>query len=75
MKKRGYELRNKDKISEYKKEYRKENLGTLLQKGKQVREQNKEKLQEYVICDCGCNVFKKILSRRKLSKKHQNLIQ
>jgi group I intron endonuclease len=74
-KRKDYELRNEDKISEYKKEYRKENLETLLEKEKEFREQNKEKLQEYVICDCGCNVFKKNLSRHKLSKKHQNLIQ
>ena len=74
-KRKEYELRNKDKISEYKKQYRKENLETLLEKEKQFREQNKEKLREYVLCDCGCNVFKTNLSRHKLSKKHQNLIQ
>jgi group I intron endonuclease len=74
-KRKEFDLINKEKISEWKKEHRKKNKEIFLEKEKQYREQNKEKLNESVVCECGCNIFKKNLSRHKLSKKHQSLIK
>lgn len=41
---------------------------------KKYREKHKDKLNEKVLCECGCNVNKYNLSRHKKTKKHLELI-
>ena len=69
-----YRENNKEKI----KEYRENNKEILSEKKKIYREKNKEiislKGKEKIICECGCEVVKKCISRHKKSNKHFNML-
>ena len=83
--KNEYRENYKEHLKEYKKEYNKkynkEYYEDNIEKIKQYYENNKEKIKEYrkrhyennkeiIICECGCEITKKSLTRHKQSKKH-----
>ena len=41
---------------------------------KMYRETNKEKINEKIKCDCGCEVLKRALKRHEKTKKHIDLM-
>jgi len=61
--------------TEYGKQYYTANKAKIIELCKQYKTDNKDKLNQKVTCDCGCNVAKCSLLRHKRSKKHQRLIQ
>ena len=76
-----YRKNNKEKIKEYRenneeyfKKYRKNNKEVLKKYQKEYRKNNKDILNEKIICECGCEIFKKGLSRHLKTQKHINLM-
>jgi len=63
----------------YNKDYYEENKNKLNEKQKKYNEENKEKIKERekqkIICECGCEINKYILSRHKQTKKHIKLME
>ena len=74
-----YSQKNKEKIVEYQKEYHKNNKEKIAEQNKEYYEDNKEKINERqrqkVICECGCEITKRILKQHQRSKKHKDLME
>jgi len=82
---KDYRENNKDKNKEYQKDYREDNKDKIKQKDKEYRKNNKDKIKEYyennkermnekVTCECGCIVSRNNLSQHKKTEKHLKLI-
>jgi len=56
-------------------EYREENREQYTEYQKQYYENNKEKLNTKIECECGCHVTRRNLARHKTSKKHIDLMK
>ena len=70
---------NKDKILEINKLYRENNRDKILEINKKYYEENKNKISEKdkikVLCECGCEIRKRSISRHKQSRKHIKLMK
>ena len=57
-------------LQEWGKEYRENNKEVLKKYQKEYRENNKEKINEKIICECGCKIVKRCLSTHLKTQKH-----
>ena len=84
-----YHDNNKDKKAIYDKEYKEKHKDKYQKQYKEYYENNKEKKKEYyennkegillkinekIVCDCGCRINRGTLSRHKKSQKHLSLL-
>ncbi len=65
-----YRELNKDKLSEYNKQYRENNKDRFSEYDKQYYEKNKDKQREKIYCDCGSEVRGYGMPGHKKTKKH-----
>ena len=74
-----YQQDNKEAISERTKQYRQNNKKKISEQTKQYRQDNKEAIAkrdaEQIICECGCILRKRGLSKHKKTKKHIDLMK
>lgn len=81
-----YYIDNTDMLIEYQKKYNKENADVIREKRKQhyqnnidiIREKSKQhyqKAKQKIVCECGCEVSKKTLTRHKKTKKHLDYLE
>ena len=73
--KKGYYEANKDKISERNKVYNEANKDKISERQRVYSQVNKDKITEYrkqrVVCECGCEIVRRCLSKHRKSKVHQ----
>jgi hypothetical protein len=72
--KKGYYQDNKEIIKDRVKQYYKENTEIKKVYHKEYRQANKDKLNEKVNCECGCEIVKTHLKRHKATKKHIDIM-
>jgi len=77
--KKQYYQKNKDKLNENMKQYREQHKDEIKKYFQNMsvekKNQRNEKKIEKVICECGCVVSSRNMSRHRKSKKHLKLIQ
>jgi hypothetical protein len=70
---------NKERIQEYKKQYQEDNKDNKQEYDKKYRETNKENIKEKknekIKCECGCDVNKQNLKQHQKTKKHMDLMK
>jgi len=73
-----YKEANKDKIKEYNKKYSEANKEQKKAYDKEYKEVNKDKIKEHsnqkIVCECGCDITRSVLTRHKKTQKHINLM-
>ena len=69
-----YFEKNKEFFSVRQKEYRENNKEKIVDKSKKYYQNNIDKMKEKVICECGCEVCKRHITRHRTSKKHLDLV-
>lgn len=73
--KQEYHNKNKEHISQYKKEWANSNQDALAKRSKEYYQENKEKIKEYKkkmhACDCGSIIRYSTKAQHERSKKHQ----
>ena len=74
-KKREYHHNNKEKVAEKAKVYRENNKEVIREKKKLEYEKNKDKLNEVLICMCGCEVKRRNTARHIKTEKHKQLME
>ena len=69
---------NRDKMLEYKRQYRINNQDEILEYNKQYYQNNQEKIANYnsqkITCECGCISSRGKITRHKRSKKHKQIM-
>ena len=73
--KKEYYHKNKEEIRLKCKEYRSNNSEKIKQQKRESYHKNKDKINETIICECGCEVNKKGFQRHIKTKKHINLMK
>jgi hypothetical protein len=71
---RKYYEDNKEALIEYQREYHDANRDQRLIKMKEYREANHDQINTKIICECGCEIIKRTLSRHQKTEKHISLM-